>query len=114
MEEIYNAPLYKSATGTKIGAITVLDTLNTRAGSLYVTEIGTYFVDGPGLGSAITYEFPFLSLTGSAIWPAGSVIKTKSTSTSGIFADKEFGIAIDVLATGFRHVTITELKKHDD
>lgn len=113
-EEIYNAPIYKSldATGAKIGTVAILDILNTRAGSLYVTETGTYFADGQGFGSAITYEFSFLSLTGSGIWPAGAVIKTKSTSASGIFADKDFSISINVIASGVREVTITELK-HD-
>ena len=112
-EEVYNAPLYKTldATGAPFGVVALVDNLSTRAGSLYVTEMGTYFADAvTGLGSAITYEFSYLSSTGSGVWPAGTVIKTKSTSSSGIFADKNYDISISVLASGVRQVTATVIK----
>ena len=105
-QEVYNAPLY-NCNDVKIGQVSFFDNLAFRGSSLYVQESATYFFDAAtGFGSAINYEFPFQSSTGSSSFPVGAQIKVSSSATSGSYFGKSVDITINVDASGKRLVKL--------
>ncbi len=105
-QEIYNAPLY-NCDDVKIGEVSFFDNLALRGTSLYVQESATYFFDAAtGFGSAINYEFPFQSATGSSSFPVGAQIKVESSATAGSYFGKSVDITINVDASGKRFVNL--------